>query len=385
MTEKLYYKDAYISYFKATVIDVLNKGNEYAIVLDKTAFFPEEGGQYSDKGMIANVPVLNVKEEDGVIYHYAAIPIEKGMAVDCQVNFVERYEKMQIHTAEHILSGLINKHYALDNVGFHLGEEDVTMDINSPLTRAELDVIEREANEIVYKNLAVRAYFPNSEQLQVIKYRSKLDIKEKVRIVEIGDCDTCACCAPHVNTTGEIGIIKILDFEGLRGGIRIHITAGRRAFRMINDYYESIRRISAMLSVKKENVSEAVSNLLTDFTEQKRAFSEYRSLQIRKKAEDTLYERGNNVILLPDATIPEMIEYANIATEKVQGILVLLSGEDFRYKYVISSKCCDLRAKAAEINKCLLGKGGGRSNMIQGSFGSTLDDIKKYFIHLRED
>ena len=379
MTEKIYYNDAYISEFFAKVLSQSVDGDRFDVVLDKTAFFPEEGGQYSDKGYIADARVLDVKEIGGVIHHYTDKAVSESESVYCRIDFDERFEKMQCHSGEHILSGLIHKLYGLDNVGFHLGGEDVTMDISAPLTREELDRVETLANEIIFKNVEITTEILNADELSGIEYRSKLDLSENVRIVRIGEYDTCACCAPHVKYTGEIGVIKILDFAKLRGGIRIHITAGRRALKEFRALYANAGAVSSILSVPKAEIVGGVERLLSSYGEEKAKFSEYRLKRIISEADSMNFVTGNCVKVLPEATVEELIAFSNVATGKVSGMLVLLSGEDGTYKYVIASDSTDLRALSKEINKSLLGRGGGKPNMIQGSFSSTLKEIEEYF------
>ena len=379
MTEKLYYQDAYIKEFSAKVISCEKCEGGYDTVLDKTAFFPEEGGQYADSGKIAGINVLDVKERDGVVHHYLKSAVDVGTDVFCTIDFDERYEKMQCHTGEHILSGIIHKLYGFDNVGFHLGKEDVTMDVSAPLTREQLDEIERLANEVIYTNTEVETLFPCAEELSSMEYRSKLDLTENVRIVKIGEYDSCACCAPHVKRTGEIGLIKILDFAKLRGGVRIFITAGRRAMRTFAEYFSNAQAVSARLSVKKSEIAIGVDKLHSDFEDLKRIYAEYRIKIIKSEAEKTESADKNKIIYFDDATVPEMIEFANVATSKVGGMLILLSGVDGDYKYVISSNNINLREISADINKSLLGRGGGRPNMIQGSLSASRADVEKYF------
>ena len=267
MTEKLYYNDAYLKEFTARVISCDVSGDLYDAVLDKTAFFPEEGGQYSDRGTLGSAKVVNVKEKDGIIHHYADSALDVGAEVVGKIDFDERYEKMQCHTGEHILSGIIHSLYGLDNVGFHLGADEVTMDVSAPLTREQLDEVERLANEVIYKNVEVVASFPTQAELSAMEYRSKLDLYENVRIVKIGDYDSCACCAPHVKYTGEIGVIKILDSAKLRGGIRLFITAGRRAVRVFGEYYKTLQSASALLSLPKFEIVGGINKLLLDFSD----------------------------------------------------------------------------------------------------------------------
>ena len=379
MTEKLYYQDAYIKEFTATVISCEKTEKGYDTVLTRTAFFPEEGGQYADSGKIDGITVLDVKEKDGVIHHYLDAPINVGSSVLCTIDFDERYEKMQCHTGEHILSGIIHKLHGLDNVGFHLGKEGVTMDVSAPLTREQLDEIERLANEVIYTNTDVETLFPSSDELPSMQYRSKLDITENVRIVKIGEYDSCACCAPHVKKTGEIGLIKILDFAKLRGGVRLFITAGRRAMRTFSEYFTNAQTISSILSVPKSDIASGVEKLRFDFEDLRRVYSEYRIKIMKAEAEKLLPSKENKIIFFDDATIPEMIEFANVATPKASKLLVLLSGKVGDYKYVISSEKINLREISGDINKSLLGRGGGRPNMIQGSISAGRAEIEKYF------
>jgi alanyl-tRNA synthetase len=379
MTEKLYYNDAYIKEFRATVLSVEKEENGYSVVLDKTAFFPEEGGQYSDRGFIGDARVDIVKESEGIIYHYTDKAPTVGDELLCKIDFEERYEKMQCHSGEHILSGLIHELYGLDNVGFHLGAVDVTMDVSAPLTREQLDRVELLANEIIYKNVEITTEFPTSDELPNMEYRAKLDLTENVRIVRIGEYDACACCAPHVKYTGEIGVIKILDFAKLRGGIRIHITAGRRALREFRELYNSVGAVSALLSVPKSDIGEGTERLLSALSDEKARFSEYRLKRMKDEAGILSRTDGNLVKVFPDAAMDELIAFANLATDKVSGALVLLSGSDGAYKYVISSSSLDLRLFVKDINKSLLGRGGGKPNMIQGSFSSSLSEIEEYF------
>lgn len=380
MTEKLYYIDAYMKEFCAEVISCVKKGEEYVTVLDRTAFFPEEGGQYSDKGTIGGVTVINVLERDGIIYHYTESAVREGENVFCSIDFTERYEKMQCHTAEHILSGLIHSFFMLDNVGFHLGADDVTMDISAPLSWDDLMRIEEMANEAVFANAEVIAIYPSSEQLSSLSYRSKLDITENVRIINIGGYDSCACCAPHVRRTGEIGLISILDAEKLRGGMRIHIAAGKRAYRMYRKMHENLAQISHALSVPRFNTAAAVRKTLSDLEEKKIAYKNARVLYFQREADLIAPCKQNLVLEFKGATQEELRALANRAVGKVDGILVLLSESNGEYKYLLASNTIDIKGEIKKINAALGGKGGGSSVMAQGSFAATLSEIKEYFI-----
>lgn len=379
MTEKLYYKDAYIKDFRATVISQERSEGGFDVVLDRTAFFPEEGGQSSDRGNIGSASVLDVKEKDGVIYHFCDTPPTVGEILDCHIDFEERFEKMQCHTAEHIICGIIHKLYGYGNVGFHLNSEEVVFDIDAPMTRKELDEVAAIANRAVYENRPVTAYFPTKDELRSLEYRSKLELFENVRIVNIDGYDTCACCAPHVAYTGEIGSIAILDFEKHRGGTRIHMLAGKRAEEDYRARCAVTRRISALTSEPQKTIDEAVERLLTEAEGLKQSLKASRITEAELRAELLKGTDKNAVVVIPNFGIPELIAYSNSAVKKVGGILVALSGEEGGFKYVISSGSVDLKALSKEINTALSGRGGGRPEMLQGSFASSLSEIEAYF------
>ena len=380
MTEKLYYTDAYTSRFSATVLSCEPEGDLFAVTLDRTAFFPEEGGQYADTGYIGNVRVLDAKERDVIIYHITREPVTVGAVLECGIDFADRYEKMQCHTAEHIISGLIHKYFGFDNVGFHLGDDYVTMDISGVLSRAELDMIEDMANDAVFENVAVTAIFPTAQELPSLEYRAKLDITENVRIVNIDGYDSCACCAPHVARTGECGLIKILDTEKLRGGLRMYITAGRRALAYFRALFGSAGEISKQLSVPKEEIADGVARLGEALAEERAAFKSYRLSSVKARAAGVEPTAGNLVLYLGDLEGEELRIFASEAHSRVGGILVLLGGSEGAYKYVIASDTTDLRAASRDINTALGGRGGGSPTMIQGTFTAALSEIEKYFL-----
>lgn len=381
MTQKLYYIDAYIKSFTATVLDVIKDEKGIAIVLDRTAFFPEEGGQSADKGYISDARVIDVREKGGVIYHYVDKACDVGAAVECTLDFAERFEKMQCHTAEHIISGAIKRLFGLDNVGFHLGETEVTMDVNGYLTREELDEIELIANRAVFDNVPVTASFPSVETLAGLTYRSKLDLTDNVRIVEVEGYDMCACCAPHVARTGEIGLIKILDFEKHRGGLRINIAAGYRALRDYRVKYANILKASALFSEPQATVASAAESFLSSYEELKSRLKQTRLALARLEAERIPETDGSYICHYADFTPDELREVVNCAKHKVKGILVALSGNHGDYKLVMSSAGVDLSSIHKRIFLDLKGRGGGRDNMIQGSLTSSFDEIRAYFLN----
>jgi len=379
-TERLFDKSSKIKEFQATVLscEAIGEGR-YAVTLDRTAFFTNDGGQACDKGHIDCARVLSVDEKDEVIIHTIDKPYEIGQTVHCQLDYAERFRKMQNHTAEHIVSGLIHRTFGFDNVGFHLGEGYMTADFNGELTADELERIEEMANEVVVSRKNIRPYYPDREALLALEYRSKLDFYENVRIVEIEDTDKCACCAPHVENTGEIGIIKILDAIRYKGGMRLTMVAG---FDALSDYrarLSEIKHISMAISAKQSEVADGVDRLLEDMGKLKSKLSSLKREMMQKKLE-VMDETDGSIILFEE--FDDMLALRNLANEAVKKcgkVFAVFSKSEEGYKYIIASNTLDLKALSNEINSAIDGRGGGSARMIQGSCKADEETIKNYF------
>ena len=378
MTEKLYYVDAYIKDFTANLLECRAEGDRYAVILDKTAFFPEEGGQTADGGMIADARVLDVVEKGGEIIHYVDKELALG-EVACSLDFEPRFEKMQCHTAEHILCGIIHKIWGYENVGFHLGADLITFDVDGELSRADLDRVEIIANTYVFENRKITTAFPTPDELREITYRAKLDLTEGVRIVTVEGVDACACCAPHVSRTGEIGIIKILDFMRHRGGTRIFMLAGRRALLDYHRRYLVSKEIGALTSTPSTEIAAAVGSMKAELEREREANKELRHALARNLADGIAKTDGNRVVYSPDLLPEDMRVVLNLANDRVGGFLVLLTGTDGDLRYILSKNSPDIRAELKEINCQLNGRGGGRGGVAEGRFAATLDDVVNYF------
>ena len=378
MTEKLYYKDAYTKSFTATVLSCEPFGELYDITLDRTAFFPEEGGQTSDGGRLGDASVSYVYERDGVIRHRIDRPLAIGETVVGEIDFAERFSKMQIHTAEHILSGFFHKEYGLSNVGFHLGEGEVTMDTSSPVTKDMAYRVERLANEAVYKNLPVSSKIFDAKEAENIPYRSKLEFKDSVRLVEILGVDICACCAPHVRTTGEIGIIKIIRIESHKGGSRIYMLAGRRAYEYISSLHDAVSSASALLSAPPLSVADEVKKLLDTKAALEGSLVDWQKAYAEARVNSLLNTDGNLTLLFPAVGREVLRECAKLMKGKCKGLAVALAEGVKGYSFVMAG-CGDISAECKKATAALQGKGGGRGDIAEGSFSSSLDGIFKYF------
>lgn len=383
MTQRLFDIDSYIFDFSATALSCEKTADgNYLVVLDKTAFFPEGGGQKCDLGEINGIRVLDVQEKDGVIYHTVAAPIECNTEVNCTIDADVRFIRMQNHSGEHIVSGLVHKHFGFNNVGFHLSDDEMTFDFDGYLDRAALDMLENQANEIIWRNLPISAYYPTAEELSTIEYRAKLELTENVRIVKIGDVDSCACCAPHVKSTGEIGLIKLLDAIKYKGGVRIHALCGKWALEDYRSRYTAIARMSARMSVKQHEVENGFDHLLSEI-DAKRAEIATLNQKIIDFTLNSINEGKKNLCFFFDELdASNMRKLLNRATEKCEGICGVFSGNDTDgYKFVIGrgSPDIDLKVHAKAIGASLLASGGGSSEMQQGKAQADRTTIIKFF------
>jgi len=369
------------SNFEAVVLSCAkdNDGN-FTVVLDKTLFFPEEGGQSCDKGVLSDARVSQVVEKDGMIYHTTDKPLAVGASVGGKIDFPERFRKMQNHTGEHIVSGLIFKKFGFCNVGFHLGDGEMTADFDGELSEDELLEIETLANAAVFECHAVRGYYPIPDELENMEYRSKLDLKENVRIVEIEGVDICACCAPHVSNTGEVGLIKILRAEKYKGGVRLYMKCGYDALEGYRAEYEQARRISVAISAKHTEVAEGVDRILEEIDSLKSKMSALKRELMAYKLEKIEYTEGNLCLFEDGGDALALRNLVNEAKKRCGGVCAVFSGDDESgYKYIISSTSVDLRQMAKEINTALSGRGGGSSEMIQGSCTAKRVEIERCF------
>ena len=378
MTEKLYYTDSHIHEFSARVLSCEKAKKGFAVVLDKTAFFPEGGGQPADTGIIGPAAVRDVQEQNSEIFHYTDQALTPGEEYACALDWEQRLCRMQNHSGEHIFSGITHKLYGFDNVGFHMGAECMTIDFSGELSWEQLTEIETLANQAVRDDLPVKTCFPGPEALSQMEYRSKLELTRDVRIVEIPGTDRCACCAPHVKRTGEIGLIKLLSAERHRGGVRIELVCGMDALRECRLMQENVTAVSGLLSAKRAKSAAAVERMLAEQARLKERVAELSMALARLKAERFGYTEGN--ICVFDKVLDEVAlrELVNLLMEKCGGMAGAFSGSDETgYMYIIGSKNIDLRSHSREINAAINGKGGGTAEMIRGRASTSAENIQK--------
>ena len=382
---KLFYENINLTDFTATVLsfEAVAEKNQYRILLDATAFFPEEGGQSADKGTINGLPVLDVQIKDDFIYHYLEQPLEPGTAATGHVDWEQRFDFMQQHSGEHIVSGLVHGRFGYNNVGFHLSSNEVTLDFDGELTPAQIHEIELRANEIIYQNLPVEISYPSKEELEALSYRSKIEIEGQVRIVTIPGVDVCACCAPHVAHTGEIGIIKITNCQSHRGGVRLNILCGARALADYNKKQDSVTAVSVALSAKQDLIADAVLKVKEDMLRQQERINKLQADYLRLCiASLPSPEENENALLFVDKMDTIAIRNTvNELTEQYSGYFGVFSGnENDGYQFIVGSKTRDCKELAQTLRNVLGAKCGGNTPMIQGSVTATQDAVRKTIV-----
>ena len=379
MTEKLYYTDSHIHEFSARVLTCEKAKKGFAVTLDKTAFFPEGGGQESDRGSIGEAAVLDVQIVNNEIIHYADRPLEVGNEYDCRLDRERRFRNMQNHSGEHIVSGIVHSLYGYDNVGFHLGEKEVTLDFNGELNREQLLRVERIANEAVYKNARFTAVYPEKNELNNMTYRSKLELTENVRIVTVEGYDACACCAPHVSFASEIGIIKILDFFKMRGGVRVFLKCGTDALEDYNEKYDNVLSVSNLLSVKQNEIAEATDRLLLKMSEQKAQSAALKKRLIDSMARLFKAESDCTAVFEDGLDMHELQLFSDRLFRLYGGIRGVFTGSENGYTFAICGEEKELNGFFAAFKQRLSIKGGGRNGMVQGTAEVSKEDILSVF------
>ena len=429
-TTRLYEENAYLAGCEATVLAVYRVENQtpqgerdsdereknngigpvWEVILDRTVFFPEGGGQSPDTGWIISYGrgrvagctyrVTDVQIADGVIRHtVTAVPSDPasddpevknadscgqefsgpavGDNVTIAIDWERRFGFMQNHTGEHILSGLMHSRYGFDNIGFHLSDHSVTVDVNGQLDEEEILALEREANEVIYRNAEVEILYPSEKELPQYVYRSKIEIEGQVRLVRIPDVDLCACCATHVRRTGQIGLIKIVRTVKFNGGMRLFILCGRRAFEMVQRQQQCVEEVSHLTNRSRDEIGDGVKRLLDEIgsLKQKNRELEYKAASLRI---DTIpAEQENAVLFVGEMDAIVQRNMVNRLMEEHSGICGVFCGDDEAgYRYIIGSRTLDARETQKKLREKLGAKGGGKPAMVQGSVSGTKASVE---------
>ena len=381
---RLYYQYPYIKKFTGTVTSCReSKKGTWLVRLSQTAFYPEGGGQPSDRGTLGGARVLSVHEREGEIDHEVDQPLAPGTEAEGILDWQYRMDNMQQHTGEHILSGLIHRRFGYDNVGFHMGSEEVTIDFNGVLTWDELEELEEKANQIIYDNVPVQETFPSPQERERMEYRSKKALEGEVRIISIPDADVCACCGTHVEKTGEVGMIKVTGMIHYKGGVRITMVCGRKA---LLDYRRRIHqdmRISSMLSAKEDQLAQAVERM-----KEEKGKTEWKLGQLRKdyfqlKTQHMPQKEGPLALCQEGLDPVGLRQLCTLLFQEGKGDPVLLISEGSQegsFSYALGSQKEDVRQLGRELNRLLDGRGGGSAQMVQGTFRKGAEEILETYM-----
>lgn len=377
-TERLYYEDVYIKEFEARVLECRKAKKGYHILLDRSAFYPEGGGQPSDTGILGNVQVTEVHEKEGELLHYTEEPLEEGAQVTGKIDWERRFDLMQQHSGEHMVSGLVHEAFGYDNVGFHMGGDVITIDFSGPLDEGQMAVIEERANRKVWENAAVKITYPSPEELAVLPYRSKKELTGKVRIVEFPGTDICACCGTHVTHTGEIGMIKLLSVVKFHEGVRMEMICGKRVLDHINVIGEQNHQISMKLSARPDQTAQAVERLWEENYRLKGAVMRLEEESFAAEAEK--WAGAPEALIFKEGLESDSVrKLTDAVLQKCSGRCAVFSrNPDGTYKYAVGEKDGDLRQFTKDMNAALKGRGGGKPFFVQGSLQGTEEEIRSF-------
>ena len=378
-TKKLYYAQSNLRTFSAKVLSCEQTPKGFQVILDQTAFFPTGGGQACDLGTLDDCRVLDVREQENAVVHLCDKALSVGQSVIGTLDWARRLDQMQQHTGEHIVSGLIHKHFGLHNVGFHVGADVVTIDFDGPLSQEDLQMIQLEANRAVWENIPVHCWYPEPEELEKIPYRSKKALPWPVRIVQIPGCDTCACCGVHVAYTGQIGLVKLLSCVKFHQGVRIEMACGGRALDLLDRVYEQNRQVSQAFSAKLLETGEAARRMNEQLSAEK-----FRAGGLEQRVFDAIAQgytgRGSLLHFEPALGSTAVRDLADRIARVCGGIAAVFSGDDVNgYSLCLVSKAGDVKELGAQLCQALSGRGGGKPGFFQGSVLSDRAQIEAYF------
>lgn len=378
-TRRLYYENVYIKEFDAQVLECRPAKDGFHVLLDESAFYPEGGGQPSDVGSLGKIQVKEVQEKNGELLHYTDEPLISGERVHGQIDWEHRFDLMQQHSGEHMVSGLVHEAFGYDNVGFHMGNDVITIDFNGPLTEKEMEAIEADVNEKIWKNIPVEITYPSPEELERLPYRSKKELTGRIRLVNFPETDLCACCGTHVTHTGEIGLVKLLSVVKFREGVRMEMLCGKRAMAYLNAMDGQNHRVSVKLSAKPGETAQAVERLYEENYRLKGRIMELEEAMFASEAKGCA-GKGDVLLFYEGLEADSLRKLTDAVMQECGGRCAVFSrNEDGSYKYAMGEKDGDLRLFAKEMNNALDGRGGGKPFFVQGSVKANETEIRQFF------
>ena len=383
-TKKLYYDDSHLKTFSATVTGCAQVKKGWEITLDATAFYPEGGGQPADTGMLGDSAVLDVQERGGDIVHLCDKPLEVGASVKGEIDWLRRFDFMQQHSGEHMVSGVIHALYGYHNVGFHMGADVVTIDFDGYIPPEALEEIEAKVNSAIWENTPVRCFYATEEQLKTLPYRRKKDLLPPVRLVEFPGIDLCACCGTQVTFTGEIGLVKLLSCVKFHEGVRMEMVCGKRALERLGKVYDQNRLVSQTFSAKILETGEAAKR-----TKDALGAEKLRSTELEKRLFDQIaqsYGEESMAVHFEKNLSPTQNRNLCDAIARQCALAITLSGTDKTgYSLCIMSHTRDVRALGQQITAHFSGNGGGKPEAFQGNLKATAEELREFFRQIYEN
>ena len=378
-TRRLYYEDVYKKEFTAKVLECREEKKGFQILLDESAFYPEGGGQPSDTGFLNDVKVTEVHEKEGELLHYTEEAIQPGTEVRGKIDWARRFDLMQQHSGEHMVSGLVHEKYGYDNVGFHMGSDVITIDFSGILSEEQMAEIEEQVNLKIWEDAPVEIFYPSREELDALDYRSKKELTGQVRIVRFPGADTCACCGTHVTHTGEIGMVKLLSVVRFREGVRMEMISGKRVLDYLNMVNEQNHQISVKLSAKMDKTAQAVDRLWEENFALKGRIHSMEEEMFSSEAKK--WEGHGSVLLFKEGLEADSVrKLTDAVMQTCEGCCAVFSkNPDGSYKYAMGEINGDLRQFTKEMNAALNGRGGGKPFFVQGSVQADEEAIRKFF------
>ena len=377
-TVKLYYENAFTQDFTAVVESCGAVKGGFAVVLDRTAFYPEGGGQPADHGTLGEARVLDVHEKDGVVTHLCDRELPVGAAVSGRIDWARRFDHMQQHSGEHIVSGMLCSTFHCDNVGFHMGADVVTIDYNADITWEQVLEVEQRANAYIWEDHPVHIWYPSPAELAALPYRSKKELTGAVRITEFPDADMCACCGTHVERSGQVGLVKFLSCQKFRDGVRLELLCGRRAADYLSACWEQARQIGQSLSVKPEASFPAVSRMQAELLHTKERAARLEEQSFAHTAAEYA-GKGDTVLVTGPLEGDGARRLCDAVAQTCGGRCAVFAGEDGAYRYAVIHTGQDIRPLVKDMNDTLHGRGGGRDGFAQGSAACTAEEIRVFF------
>ena len=378
MTEKLYYQDSTLERFRATVVSCEREKNSWAVILDQTAFYPEGGGQPADHGVLGGAAVSDVREKNGEVVHFCDKPLEAGSQVEGVIDFDRRFDFMQQHSGEHIVSGILCSRFHCDNVGFHIGHELVTIDFNTELSPKDVELVEKLANDYIWADVPVVVKYPSPAELEKMEYRSKKALEGQVRVVIWPTADSCACCGTHVDRSGQVGLVKLISCQKFRDGVRIEMAAGGRALRWCGTMAEQNTKVSQLLSAKPGETAAAVERLQKELYALRGRVAELEEGDFSRKAE-ACAGKGDVLLVESPMDASALRKLCGKVQESAGGRCAVFARSGDAYQYAISLPGGDLRGLCRELNAALNGRGGGKPEFVQGSVKAGAEEIRGFF------